>query len=422
MYGKINVGGGSVQLANGELGKYRSAAGDIPPNTFVQFVQEYAAGTQYSATETSYLKDCFELTKNTAVVLDYDHAAYNYYATEYRLADDGTITRGNRTLITKGTKTYSRAFARGLRLSDTEFVVVFENASDRTAIIPCSISGDDITPGTAVQIGFQSSAKFGKPFLKSDGTMVCLFHQGSKIYYADAMYADGEITITQAETEIGSAYEGVDADRLSDDKYVYLYADTSERANLVVITFTGGAATMGTTVAAGSFGDYNCGKVVCFSGKRFALAFLTSTKVSVLGGMVDGDVITVGTAASSSNNGFKYLALAKLDPCTVAIAYLQDLTSKYYCYLNAFRIAGVTATLLDTQQPFGAVSMDRLYSDVILRPVGDRLLAVVDKGTTIESIIVDYTVKATKATSAIEGITRAKLSETVKGDVWVLGG
>lgn len=412
-----------LRVVNGELRHYRSAQGQgtIAPNTFVQLVTESSIGEQHSETVTSYIKDCFELTENSGILLDYNSS--KYYATEYRIGEDGGITTGVRVLIASGPSSYSTANIKGLKLSDTEFLITFRNASDRGALAVCSLVDGTISTGTAVQVGTIDAAKFGRSFIREDGSIFTLLNQGAKLYSVESMRENNTITVTAPETELGSTYAGIAAEQLADDLYVYFYEDSSDEPRVVPVYFVDKSATMGTSIDVGAFGEYTTGDLRRISSSEFALAFLDGSKASLLVGNVNDGVITVGTAVQSSASAFRYMTITQPEVGVLAHSYLQDLTSKFYYILDVYRIhADGTLTLLNTLKPFGDVSMDRLYSQVIVQSIGGKMLSAVDKGSTVESVVVDYGTKVVPATSAIEGITRTKAYENVRGDVWVLGG
>lgn len=419
-----------LRVTNGELRRYRSAEGVLPANTFVQLSTTYSVGTQASFSETSYLMDSVEMNDHQAVVIDYNSGAM--YATIYNLQDDNTIVRGNRCKVATVSTTDSLRVARPTRLSETEFVLTFQDKNSRANIVVCTLAGNDVTAGTAVVLGTVSKIDAGRSFVRTDGAIMTIFNQSSKLYYTISKYENGEITVLQTETEVGNPLGSnsntlVDLERLDDNTYAILTSRTASTSthyvHTVVMKITADGAVFGTSVQLGTFGDYDTGKLRRLSDTKYAVAALISTKVSVCVCTVDGDVITASDAVTSSVSAFKYIALAENESGSLAVSYLQATSSKYYCYLNIFKVAADGAlTLTDTQTPYGSVSMDRLYSEIILQPVGYKMLSAVDKGSTIESVIIEHGSKVYRATGTIEGITRTKVYENVTGEVWVLGG
>ena len=266
-----------------------------------------------SASSTSHAQyenfDVLGLTSTTFVIVYRDSGDSNKGKARLGTVDasDNSITYGSVAQFEAG-QTSMNDFGNAARLTDTTFVIAFEDASDssKAKAIVGTVSGTNLSFGSPATFATANSSKYASIGALSSTKIV--------IAYSDTPSSppeDGEVivgTVSGTSISFGSATQ-YDASRvirhslaaLSDTKFVIAYNDDrtgNNYATAIVGTVSGTNITLGSPVVFRASDESNVWpSVTKFTENDFVVAYLNDDlKPAAIKGSTSGTTITFGSS------------------------------------------------------------------------------------------------------------------------------
>ena len=233
-------------------------------------------------------------------------------------ASDNSITYGSVAEFEAG-QTSMNDFNNAARLTDTTFVIAFEDASDssKAKAIVGTVSGTSLSFGSPATFATANSSKYASIGALSSTKIV--------IAYSDTPSSppeDGEVivgTVSGTSISFGSATQ-YDADRvirhslaaLSDTKFVIAYNDDrtgNNYATAIVGTVSGTNITLGSPVVFRASDESNVWpSVTKFTENDFVVAYLNDDlKPAAIKGSTSGTTITFGSSTELDSTAVTFI-------------------------------------------------------------------------------------------------------------------
>ena len=277
-----------------------------------------------SAASTSHAQyenfDVLGLTSTTFVIVYRDSGDSNKGKARLGTVDasDNSITYGSVAEFEAG-QTSMNDFGNAARLTDTTFVIAFEDASDssKAKAIVGTVSGTSLSFGSPATFATANSSKYASIGALSSTKIV--------IAYSDTPASppeDGEVivgTISGTSISFGSATQ-YDADRvirhslaaLSDTKFVIAYNDDrtgNNYATAIVGTVSGTNITLGSPVVFRASDESNVWpSVTKFTENDFVVAYLNDdSKPAAIKGSTSGTTITFGSSTELDSTAVTFI-------------------------------------------------------------------------------------------------------------------
>jgi len=404
------TGGGSFDVVNGVINDFLSSGADIAANTFVEFVVGGSKGIFWAG-------NTFDIS---AVLLDSTHVMVCYrgnysYGNSIILTISGTdITKGTATVFNSSYTCYISA----VKLDSTHVMVCYRdegNGNYGTAQV-LTVSGTSITAGTETVFKSVGIYNISAVMLDSTHVMVCYRDSGNSSYgTAQVLTVSGTSITTGAETVYypGSSYS-ISAVML-DSTHVMVCTYNASNGIAQLLTVSGTSITAGTTTV------FNDGTTDYISAVK-----LDSTHVMVC--YQDGRNSSYGTAQVLTVSGTSITAgtetVFNTGITTKISAVMLDSTHVMVCYIlsNGYgitRVLTISGTSITVGPPieFNEIGTDSLTS--LMLDSTHVMVCYQDIVSGTARIIFDHSL-AIKSTNRIQGLTKTKCTSTVAGKVWTL--
>jgi hypothetical protein len=190
-----------------------------------------------------------------------------------------------------------------------------------------------------------------------------------------------------------------------------------------------GAANRFETTSTSDKNYVGCG-IAHYADNRFILAYIDSSTpeyANVAVCEVSGTDVTIGTLYATSAAPYRsiYAYNLRVSPIgfsDIAVIYMSGNVE----HIDYFKVSDMSLTLNKSIKPFSTgTPASQVASPIAM--VGSRAVAFTNEsggypiyGKSTEAVVIDFNIKVTPSNGVIEGITRTKVYNTVKGEVWTL--